>query len=316
MKSILVLGSGVSGLSCAANLVAEGHKVTIRSLEAPGTFPRSSANAYAMWWPVADPAQPRLEGWADFTYAELAALASDPDAGVVMRKVMALKTKRETPWFAKLSVFRHANPGEISAQYADAHVLDAAPIVDPGVYLAWLYKKCTAAGVKFEQGGVASFADCPSEYDVLVNCTSLGSRTLAADSTLYPSRFQVVTIKHNGWDSVVFDDEGPNRRACVVPHKDYIKLGAVVDEHQEGTDTDPAATSDILRRCANMLPGFKADPADVLDVVRACRPERRTVRVEVEVVNGRKVVHNYGHDGMGYIISAGTAEEVRQLVNS
>lgn len=316
MKEILVLGSGVSGLSTALKLAKDGHKVTVWSLESPGVFPPGSANAYAMWWPVADPAQPRLEGWADFTYAELSALAGDASTGIVMRKVMALKMKRETPWFSKLSVFRHAQPGEVSAEYADAHVLDTAPIVDPGVYLGWLFKQCSESGVAFAQRAVSTFAECPAQFDVIVNCTSLGSRSLAGDKDLYPSRFQVVTIKHNGWNSVVFDDEGPNQRACVVPHRNYIKLGAVVDEHIETTETDPSATLDILRRCAKMIPGFKADPADVLSVVRACRPERRTVRVEAEKVAGRTVVHSYGHDGMGYIISAGIADEIRQLVKT
>lgn len=313
-KNVLVLGSGVSGMTVALKLARAGARVTVWSREAAGQFAASSYNAYAMWWPVADAAQPRLEQWANDTRDELTALATDASTGVVLRKVMSLKTSHQTPWFAKLAGFRHAAVGEVSSQYADAHVVEGCPIVDPVVYLPWLHNQALVAGVQFEQRVVTSFGDCPAVFDAVVNCTSLGARQLTGDKDLYPSRFQVVKIKHNGFDSVVFDDEGPNKRACIVPHRDYIKLGAVVDEHIETTEIDDAATLDILQRCSKMVSGFKADLEDVLSVARAFRPERRFVRVEREDVNGRVIVHHYGHDGMGYIIAAGTASEVVKLV--
>jgi D-amino-acid oxidase len=314
MKNLLVIGSGVSGMTAALKLAQAGHKVTVWSREASTVFADSSFNAYAMWWPVADPAQPRLEPWADVTYARLSALAQDPTTGVQMRKIFSLQTSTGKPWFAKLPFFRNAQPGEISAEYADAFVLDQAPVVDPEVHLPWLRKQLELAGVSFEQRTVDNLTDCPGQFDALINCTSLGARKLVGDASLYPSRFQVVKIKHNGFDRVVFDDGGPNSRACIVPHKDYIKLGAVVDEHIETTEIDDAATVDILRRCCKMVPGFKADLSDVLKVTRAFRPERATVRVEPEIVGNRLVVHNYGHDGMGYILAIGIAEEIVALL--
>lgn len=314
MKNLLVIGAGVSGMTTALKLAQAGHKVSVWSRESGASFSDGSLNAYAMWWPVTDPAQPRLEPWADVTYARLSALAQDPATGVQMRKIFSLQTSAGNPWFAKLPFYRNAQPGEISAEYADAFVLDQAPVVDPEVYLPWLRKQLELAGVTFEQRTVDSLSAFPAEFDALINCTSLGSRKLAGDGGLYPSRFQVVKIKHNGFDRVVFDDGGPNSRACIVPHRNYIKLGAVVDEHIETTEIDDAATADILRRCCKMVPGFNADLADVLNVTRACRPERATVRVEPEIVGNRLVVHNYGHDGMGYILSIGIAEEIVNLL--
>lgn len=45
------------------------------------------------------------------------------------------------------------------------------------------------------------------------------------------------------------------------------------------------------------------------------RPSRTEVRLEEEEVDGRRVVHNYGHGGAGVTLSWGCAEEVVGIVN-
>ncbi len=313
-KNVLVIGRGVAGLTTALKLVNAGHKVTIWSKEADDQFPRTSYNAYAMWVPVAIGADPRIERWNNETFTELEKRAADPDTGVVMRQVFILKTAHSEPWFAgKFAGFRHPKAGEISDQYPDAHVLDKAPVVDPTVYLPWLQKQVQAAGGTIEQHDVTTLAGCPSKYSVIVNCSGLEARTLAGDKGVFPSRLQVVTIKPNGFDKVVFDDEGPNKRACIVAHRDYIKLGAVFDERIETLETEEKHTLDILERCRRMVPGFKADRDDVISVTRALRPEREGWLICVEQTaldDGRTVIQNYGHDGMGFCTLDGIGNEI------
>jgi D-amino-acid oxidase len=316
-KKILVIGSGVSGLTTACRLQSAGYDVTIWSKEAPGTFPNTSASAYAMWVPVRIDADPRVERWTNESFAKFEMLAQHADTGVKMREIFVLKTTVEEPWFAKtLKGFRHARAGEISSEYADAHVYDKAPAIDTSVYLPWLEKKFTKGGGKIVQREIRSFDEC-SGFDIVVNCAGLGARELCNDTTLFPERVQTLTIKSNGFDKVVIDDEGPNKRSCIVPHGDYIKIGGVFTGNNESLTVDDAGTADILARAKKMVPGFKADASDVISVSVAMRPERPLTRVETDKLpDGRLLIHNYGHDGMGYILSYGIAEEVLSYVHA
>lgn len=315
-KNVLVLGSGVCGLTTALRLLHSGFNVTIWSSEPDGVFPPTSLNAYAMWVPVRIDADARVERWAGDSFAEFKRISGEQASGVVMRQIFVLKQRNEEPWYAgKLAIFRHARPEEIGESYRDAHVLDMAPVIDPAAYLPWLRKQVVVSGGNFSQKHVNQLSDCPDEYRVIVNCTGLGARRLVRDEGLFPERVQVVKVKSNGFDRVVIDDEGPNKRACIVPHADYIRLGAVFDGKEESLETDDRLTADILERCSRMVPGFKVELSDVISVARAHRPERSLPRVEVETLPGnRSVVHNYGHDGMGYILSHGIAAEIAGLV--
>ena len=44
------------------------------------------------------------------------------------------------------------------------------------------------------------------------------------------------------------------------------------------------------------------------------RPSRYELRLELELINGRKVIHNYGHGGAGVTLSWGCADEVANIV--
>lgn len=320
-KNILVVGSGVSGLTSALALLRADHNVTIWSKEPAGTFPNTSLSAYAMWVPVTIPGDDRVERWTNETRVELTKLAADQATGIELRPVVVLKPEHSEPWFAgKVEGFRHGTSADFSDEYADAHIVDNSPVIDPEKYLPWLLKQVTDAGGILVQNTVASFDSVPAEFDVVVNCAGLGARALTSDPTLFPDRVQVVKIRHNGLDRVVIDDEGASKRACIVPHAGYIKIGGVFDgAANEDLTVDDAATADILARCAKMVPGFKCAPEDVISVHRALRPERSSwiPRVEKEALaDGRFVVHNYGHDGMGYLTSHGIAADVVSLVGA
>src|SRR5438105_3988449 len=102
-KKVLVLGSGISGLTTAYKLMQAGHAVTIWSKETDD-FPPTSVNAYAFWLPVRSDVDPRVERWANETYATFQRLSESHDTGVVMRRVFEMKMSVEEPWYAsKLS---------------------------------------------------------------------------------------------------------------------------------------------------------------------------------------------------------------------
>lgn len=315
-RKILIVGSGVSGLSAAYELLLAGHDVTIWSKEGAAEFPPTSLNAYAMWVPVTDTKDNRVEDWANASRGVFDALSADSATGVKQRKIVKLHEHPDEPWYAgKAANFRHPNPGEIPSEYADANVLDTAPVIDPTVYLPWLHAQVVALGGVFETRTIESFDDCPQEFEAILNCTGLGSRTLTGDTDLHAERVQVVKIRQSGFDDVVIDDDGPHKRACVVPHSDYIKLGAVFDGDIEDTTVSESATADILARCNATVPGLNARSEDVISVVRVHRPERSRTRVElVQLDDGRLLVNCYGHDGMGYILSWGIAQWIARQI--
>jgi D-amino-acid oxidase len=318
-KNVLVVGAGVSGLSTALELLNAGHEVTVWCREANCALPVTSRSAYAMWVPVKIDADPRVERWTDEGYSYFEKLAGVARTGVEMRAIWSLKLKQEEPWFAGKNVggFRHAKPSELASGYADAHILERAPVIDPLLYLPWLREQFLDQGGTIKQCKVTSFDRIPAQFDVVVNCAGLGSRVLANDTTLFGERVQVVMIKPNGIDRVIIDDEGPNQRSCIVPHAGYVKLGAVFDGDKESLAVDRSLVPDILARCARIAPGYKFSANDVLGVVRAHRPERSLTRVEQEkLVDGRVIIHNYGHDGMGYILSHGIACEIVGYLNA
>jgi D-amino-acid oxidase len=319
-KNVLIVGTGVSGLSVALKLLQAGHNVTLYSKEADGELPKTSKTAYAMWVPVRIDGT-NVERWTNETYAEFQALANDPNTGIAMREIVVFKPEHTEPWYSYLDCFRHATADELAGTcYSHAHVYDKAPVITPAVYLAWLRAQDEEAGGVVVQREVQQWSDCPAEFDVIVNCAGLGARKLANDQTLYGERVQVVRIKaKKGIDKVYVDDEGANKRSCVVPHGQddgagehgYIQCGAVFDGEQDSLDVDDTLTAEILARCNKMVPGLEAQLTDVISVERAHRPERAHIRVECDKTpDGRQLIHNYGHDGMGYLTSSGIAAEI------
>lgn len=317
-KKILVVGGGVIGLNVAARAIAAGHKVTIWSLEGAGDLPNTSASAYALWVPCYT-ADPRVLQIANDTRDELTALASDPATGVELRTAIVLKEHvTDEPWYKDTAGYRRATAEERTDAYADGFAVDNTPVIDPSKYLAWLRAEVIAAGVVIEQRKLESFADVPAEFDAIVNCTGLGTRALTGDTTIVPERVQVVRVrntKNRHITATKTDDDGPNKRCCVVPHGDYITIGAHFDGPHETFEPDASQVQNILDRAMRMEPGLRVGLEDVVEVRRALRPERSTPWIEkTTTADGRLLVHATGHNGMGYLTSIGTAKVVEQYL--
>lgn len=314
---ILVLGSGVSGLTTAMTILqSTDHEVTLWSRESDGEFPSNSSDAFALWLPLREKADQRLEGWANYSLKVFKALAEIPDSGISLKPVVIFSDSKEKPWFAKeYAVARQAQAAELTEGYEGAWVLDPAPIIDPSGYLPWLRFNVAREGGKFVKKNIDSLDSFPSEFDVIINCTGLGSASLLKDSSLRPGRLQVVTVKNTiGLDRAYVDEVGPNKPAYVVPHGKFLKLGTVYDEDNQSTEVDEASTKDILTRCSSMVPELNFSLDDVVSVKRILCGMRDLVRMEpTQLADGRTLIHNYGHHRTGYITSHGIAKEIARL---
>jgi len=307
----LVLGSGVSGLTCALRLLEAGFAVEIQGREPP--LATTSNVAAALWYPYqAGPAH-KVDAWARRSYAVFRELAREEASGVLMRSGLDLfPDPRAAPALLRdLPGFRPAQASELRGGYAAGFVLEA-PVIEMPVYLAWLAGRVRAAGGVIVERACASLDEALAAAPVVVNATGLGARELADDRELYPIRGQVVRVERAGVEQFLLDDHGPRGITYVIPRTHDCVLGGTSEPGREDLEVDTATSAAILARCRALEPRL-AD-AKVLGATVGLRPGRPEVRLAAERRAGGLLVHDYGHGGAGVTLSWGCAEEVRDLV--
>ncbi len=300
MSRVIVAGAGVVGLSCAAQLLAEGHRVDVIARDLPRET--TSAVAAALWFPYRALPYDRVLGWSRTSYDVFARLAVEaPESGVTMRAGVELPLEtHERPWWAD-AVPDLAETFLVPDGYEMGWTF-RAPVVEMPVYLDWL------AGVVLERGGTITrlnLTGLPTGADVVVNCTGIAARFLADDPSVHPVQGQVVVVEQVGLDRWWLEGAGPT---YVVPRSHDIVLGGTDVAGEWSRTPSPEVASSILRRALRLVPELAG--AEVLAHRVGLRPSRPEVRLER--VDG--VVHCYGHGGAGVTLSWGCAQEVAGLV--
>lgn len=169
------------------------------------------------------------------------------------------------------------------------------------------------AGGQLEQRKVNSLQELSHSYDIIINCSGLGSRTLVGDSEVYPVRGQVLKVKAPWLQHFIRDGDG---KTYIYPGIDSVTVGGTRQADDWRLHVDNEDTQSILARCNELEPSLRS--GKVLAEWVGLRPGRKNPRVEREVVQlqGRRVlvVHNYGHGGSGVTLAWGTAVDVLGLV--
>lgn len=352
---ILVIGAGVSGLSTALVLARRGWQVIIAADQFTPTV--TSTVAGALWeWPPSvcgrhhdERLLARSTTWATLSYRRFAELADHPArTGVYLRDAvfyfrhpvhtLPAELAKMTEIAAHVPGFVH-DPGLIADNGVnpDAGVVDAysyrAPMVDTDRHLGWLQHEVLTAGchliprritgrlVEQERALRAEFGAA-----AIVNCTGLGARGLAGDTSLFPHRGAVLRVYNTGEampritqaHCVANDPTTPEQDMIfIVPRgEDRLVLGGLVEPDQWDTDLGLDTYSpirDILRRTAQFLPILADATIDEADPVRVGLRPFRAGSVRLQVEPGTRIVHNYGHGGAGVTLSWGCAEEIAGL---
>lgn len=301
-----VVGIGVIGLTTAILAQDAGYQVTIYSDLLPSET--TSTVAGATFAPYAVPLTAKVldmveDGWDCF-----AALA---------RKTEQTGVRRELYWEIESQPF---NPKRVPylhvMQDVQVHERPAVPggyahgvrygtfLIDMHVYLPYLVERFKANGGLFVQRkfhGLQELAQL--EADLVFNCTGLGARTLVGDENVIPLKGQLAligprpemewAIKHDGF------------YAFPQPQTKRTILGGTTVENFD-TSVEPGVTQTIVNGNKRILPGLTE--ADVKKSVVGLRPYRKgDVRVEAQDVEGRLIIHNYGHGGAGVTLSWGSA---------
>jgi D-amino-acid oxidase len=309
---IVVVGSGIIGLTTAVALLDVGYDVRVSSAEPAAAT--TSALAAAVWFPTHVGPSERVSRWGKETFDALAEQAAGRVPGVVMRESLGLyrEPPSEPEWAAAVGGVRAAEPDELPPGYRHG-LRFAVPLAEMPRYLPWLVARARGLGGEFVQRRLRSLDEVDGA-DVVVNCTGLGARELVDDPAVYPVRGRIVRVSNPGLTMSVRDEAHPGGRAYVHPRTDDCILGGTLEEHQWDTTIDPDVGAAIVARCCDLVPALRG--ARVLEQVVGLRPGRPAVRLEEgdPLASGARVVHNYGHGGAGITLSWGCAREVVGLI--
>ncbi|MEV0227256.1 FAD-dependent oxidoreductase [Streptomyces sp. NPDC050704] len=306
---VIVVGSGVIGLTTAVVLAESGRQVRVWAREAAeGT---TSAVAGALWWPYRIEPATLAREWAleSLTvYEELAARPAETGVRMVEGVQGETRLDEQGPWIADRLPGLRASTAE---EYAGTGMWARLPLIDMPVHLRWLRERFLKAGGTIEARTVTDLAE--AEAPVVVNCTGLGARELVPDPAVRPVRGQLVIVENPGihtWITSV--DPAAGATTYVFPHPDRLVLGGTADEDEWSLTPDPAVAEQIVARCAALRPEIAG--ARVLRHLVGLRPARHAVRLERELrPDGRILVHNYGHGGGGITVAWGCAREAAGL---
>jgi len=154
--------------------------------------------------------------------------------------------------------------------------------------------------------------------DCFVNATGLGAAKLCGDEAMFPIRGQTVLVK--GEAKSIFTRSGVDYGAYCIPRpgSGTSILGGTKIANDWSEKPDPEATERILKHASLNVPELMTGSDGGFEIVSiqcGLRPGRKGgARVETEVVNGKRVVHAYGHAGGGYQNSIGSARLAKTLV--
>lgn len=353
-ETVLVIGAGVSGLTCALCLRQRGFSVTV---VAKDFAPRiTSVVAGALWeWPPAvcgyhhdQVSLARSKDWCMVSYERFAELAREPATGVFMRPATFYfkRPVREDPGnLAKMEELRPKvrgfvhDPALIEAngvnrafglRDAYAHL---APMVDTDAYMAWLLGEVTHAGCRVVERGISgSLKDQEQDLrrrfhaDAIVNCSGLGSRELAGDP-MFPLRGALIRVRNDGRSMprivqahCVSHDESTDTQDIVfiVPRgEDRLVLGGLAEPDEWGLDVgidDYAPIRSMFDRCVDFMPALRNAEIDAAEPIRVGLRPFRKQNVRLDREPGTRIIHNYGHGGAGVTFSWGCAHEVADAV--
>lgn len=310
-NDVLVIGAGVIGLSTAVRLAEAGVSVRVRADEPPAGSTSAVAGAIIAGPVTSEPVESAVR-WNQLSVAEFTELAGRPGTGVrLARGRMVLSDGDGIPgWARALAGFAPCTPDE-QAGYPVAFWLDS-PIVDMPRYLDYLAGRLAAAGGELEIRPVGTLAELAGQASVLVNCTGLGARRLVGDEQVKPVRGQHVIVRNPGLTEFFYEQGSGPMITNYLPHGERLVLGGTI--HRGNADLTPDAdqAEEILRRCAEVEPRLAG--VEVVGVEVGLRPGRPRIRLEEERLDGLRVIHNYGHGGVGVGMSWGCASAVADLV--
>ncbi len=309
MPEITVVGCGVSGLSSALNLQNAGFDVTIITRDRhPFT---TSMAAGAVWY--GGGALGKAREWAEITLEHFQALSTQANTGVtIVRLREVFPHDHPTPWYKDLLPYFEPIAKDELPSNCEAGFLMDVPIVESPCYLDYLYTQFIDNGGQLEIREIKMLDELKYDYPLIVNCTGVWARQVADDPKVFPIRGQTIVVQASDITEGFMDDYS---FTYLFPRGDGVLIGGVAEPNIWDLEIDSGLTADILARCSQVEASVTDAP--IVNQFVGLRPGRDQVRLEVEAISDDcKVIHNYGHAGVGYTLSWGCASDVTTLAQN
>ncbi|XP_077497732.1 D-amino-acid oxidase-like [Amblyomma americanum] len=202
--------------------------------------------------------------------------------------------------------------GRFSGDYS-VGVFLISMTVEGEKFLPYLMQRFADRGGRFRKRRLESLNELATEYDVVVNCSGVGARTLVPDPLVIPVRGQTIRVQAPWITSVVVAGD-----YYIIPNADDIVLGGTAEYGNDCLIPDAASREEIWKACLGIFPELKN--GKILGDYVGLRPVRNPLRLELEnrlLDDGTRklpIVHNYGHGGCGLTLSWGCAGDVVRLL--
>lgn len=321
---VLVVGAGVSGLTCAVCLLEAGYGVRVMAAEFATDEPRArtphdpppmcSPFAAAMWYPFAVEPLDRAVEWARRSLEQYRELERRAGSGVSIVWFNLFFGKN--PDAAVESLMDECDPESIplpSAQYVAGKRI-RVPFIETMVFLPYLERCVRELGGSLERRRFDSLDECGRLAPVVVNCTGLGAARLCNDKAVEPVRGQVLRVAAPAVTEYSLALPASEHPVYVIPRPGDCVLGGT-EEHGVGDDQpDKEMLSEIQKRCRWLEPMLQKG-YEVLQERSGLRPGRKAgVQLKTQTFDTYTLIHNYGHGGAGFTVAWGCAEEVTGCV--
>lgn len=320
---IAVVGAGVIGLStaaCVSQLVPRCSVTVISDRFTPDTT--SNVAAGILIPPTyPDTPVPTQKRWFRETFqhlSEIARSAEAAEAGVHLVsgwQIFRTVPTEEVPFWADIVLgFRKMTEAELKQfpQYEFGQAFTTLKC-ETSAYLPWLEKRIKRSGGLLLTRRIEDLWELQPSFDIVVNCSGLGSRRLVGDATVSPVRGQVLQAQAPWVKHFIRDGGG---LTYVYPGTSYVTLGGSRQTGDWNLSPDAELSREIFSRCCALEPSLQR-ACDIKEKV-GLRPSRPGVRLQKEsLVRGERrlpVVHNYGHGSGGVSVHWGSALEATRLV--
>jgi len=325
---VCVIGAGVIGVSSAFQIQQKFPQIQV-DLIAEKFSPKNTSDVAAGYWRPPNVSQ-NLQGkylqWALKTKENaLKVLKNDTEAqskGLSLCHGYHVSEKYvEKPYWKDSS---------LNFQMLDAKHLKLFPDF---IKSGFSYTTISTEGSKFipyymnlfkQKGGkiiqkfVSSIDELYNDYDVIINCTGVGARTVANDEEVFPIRGYVLRVKAPWIKEYIYslDPNSLGQTMYIYPNQDWIVLGGFKQHNSYSTKFIAEEREAILEYTSKFYPSIKN--AEVISEHVGFRPGRSEVRLEMVKFKDsdrkvKAVIHNYGHGGSGLTLYWGCSLDVLNL---
>jgi D-amino-acid oxidase len=329
-KNVLIIGSGVIGLSVAIKLLEQHqNNISITIFTSKRTPHTTSDIAGALWGPYKIEPQNKANQFAIDSLNMFDKISKEEkNSGVYYVNGERFGDEGKPTWIEGNEVF---------FQYRrwDNWIFYRVPMCDMKLYMPYLERKFYELGGEcIIQKHLNSLNDISEfermhgkQFDLIINCTGMGSRKLFNDQNMLALQGQILHVQLpstkldvHGSDKLegkfylsLPSDPNDTNSTYILPRTNNIYvLGGTSDfidpatMDEENPRICPDTSVAILQRCHDLVPHANLiENAKVLKHIVGWRPFRKNgFRIELSTMDEqRPILHAYGFGGCGVTLS-------------